>query len=56
MLDFITNWDKLYYTVGAILMMYYKLGQVLLQTGTAFLYYKVMQVVLQSKTCIKKVE
>ena len=55
MLDFITNWDKLYYKVSAILMMYDKLGQVLLQTGTAFLYYKAMLVVLQSKVCIKKV-
>ena len=30
--------------------MYYKVGQVLLQDGAAFLYYKPREVVLQSKT------
>ena len=34
--------------------MYYKVGKVLLQSGSGFLYYKVKQVVLQSGAGITK--
>lgn len=51
--DFITRWGKRYYKVGAGLI-YYKVGQVLLQICTAFPYYKERQVVLQSRAGITK--
>ena len=35
-------------------LFYYKVGQVLLQSGIAFLYYKAGQVVLKSSTGITK--